>query len=613
MAAFTYYALQALRDYYATGSLSAAGEWFGRGAKALGLVGEVARTAFEQLVRGFAPDGVTKLVQNAGLKDRFVGFDLTFSAPKSVSIVWALERASEARGAIERALMEAVKDALQFVEDSALLTRRGRGGAIVEQATGMVASLWLHTTSRRNDPQLHVHACIKNEVQRPDGTWGTILGITARSQDQAHRKSESAIFAIKMAAGQVFRQSLAQRIGAVYRTVQTQHGFEVDVPKTLIDHFSSRSREIRTAMEERGVSGAREAAKVALLTRTAKRAVRPDALFRRWQEEAHGFDPATLRSAANVRTGTPRLTADSSTTFEQDILRPDGQAKRARAFQNRLMAGPSPPRNAAAGERRRMRPGSSEEVRNVGRPDTRKQDDDLRTMRASALVARILKRSQRNRSHILTRANVYVAAQQVQYLGRMQFTAEEKAALVAITRKRGSVQFLGRGANADRILKAARIAFQRQGYRVLLATRSRDEADRIEKLTGIHSITARGLERGLRTNRGLLRGYDAAIKKSLSLGLGFRSGASFLTYVLKASGKWIRFDEKTVVIIDSSSLDLAERSVVMKKAHRAGTKLVFMHDNQEAADISAQLTRPRPAPEDVWQQRRREREQEWSR
>ena len=72
-------------DYYLDGEL---GGWTGQGAERLGLLGHVTREEFQALRRGFALDG-RALVKNAGSKKRQVGWDLTFSMPKSLAVIWS--------------------------------------------------------------------------------------------------------------------------------------------------------------------------------------------------------------------------------------------------------------------------------------------------------------------------------------------------------------------------------------------------------------------------------------------------------------------------------------------------------------------------------------------
>jgi conjugative relaxase-like TrwC/TraI family protein len=641
LAGFVYYATQALLDYMSCLG-SSSGLWFGSGAHALALAGEVTRSAFNALARGFAPDGVTKLVQNAGRKDRFVGFDLTFSAPKSLSAVWALERSSEVRKAIEQALLDATRDALRCVEQCALYTRRGRQGSTVERAVGMVASLWLHATSRANDPQLHVHVAVKNSCRRSDGTWGTILGITAKDKGKTRRKSRSAYFVIKRAASQIFRESLAERVAAIGYSLTRTHdgGFEVEgVSKSLLSQWSSRRMAIEQDLKARGVSGASEAAKSALRTRTSKKHVAPGELRRRWQEQAQGFDVAQLRIHESRQ---------ASFTVPEELRARVASLAQARVMGQRVVAnetkGPTPPleqeltltdaHRQAPGEQGR---GAKKQVTVERGSGAFGQADDVRALRAAATIGRVLAHARHVGSHRVTRANLWLSAKTTEYLSRSTFSPAEKRALLDVTRTRGSVQYLS-GASGERIaslLKTAASAWTRQGYRVLLATPSKTAAEKFERETGIKSLSLSGLDRGMRTNRGLVRGYVSALGKAVTLGprpvhesgsrkprlaLGFSSGRSFVSYALASASRFIRLDRKCVVVVhQADALPLTERAALIKRLHKSGAKVVFLDVTRPASAIAAAIQRDSPtqreriertkAQHDTQEEERAEREQ----
>ena len=151
-------------NYYTAGVDAPAGEWFGKGAEALGLAGEVDQQRFEALLTGELPDG-----SRVGTPDRHrAGIDLTFSLPKS----WSLLALVGGDRRIVEAYREAVKDTLRWAERNAAETRmevRGRERVV---ATGnLVVALFEHDTSRAKDPQAHVHSVIANVTQGPDGKW----------------------------------------------------------------------------------------------------------------------------------------------------------------------------------------------------------------------------------------------------------------------------------------------------------------------------------------------------------------------------------------------------------------------------------------------------------
>ena len=156
-----YYLKAAQQEYY-TKSLGPPGQWFGRGAAELGLHGKVEVAQLRNVFDGKSPDGAQQLVQEQKWKERErqCGWDMTFSAPKSVSVLWAMSDA-ETRAKIESTHRSAVEKAVSFLEREAGITRRGAGGKTWEKAKLMFA-LFQHGTSRATDPQLHTHAVLVN-------------------------------------------------------------------------------------------------------------------------------------------------------------------------------------------------------------------------------------------------------------------------------------------------------------------------------------------------------------------------------------------------------------------------------------------------------------------
>ena len=252
-----YYLNLAKEDYYLEGG-EPPGIWSGLGAENLQLHGNVERKQLRNLLAGFSPDGKQKLVQNAGQEDRQPGWDLTFSAPKSVSTLWS-QVGPEERQALQKAHDEAVKAALQYLEDNAAVTRRGQGGRVEEKA-GLVIARFEHGTSRALDPQLHTHCLILNLCTRIDGGTGTIVS--------------KLLYQHKMAAGAIFRAELAYQCELLgLKTERVQSWFEVlGVPESLTTEFSTRRKEILDAVAAYGHNSAAAAAIAALDSRRTKKA-----------------------------------------------------------------------------------------------------------------------------------------------------------------------------------------------------------------------------------------------------------------------------------------------------------------------------------------------------
>ncbi|MEW1808360.1 MobF family relaxase [Pseudarthrobacter sp. NPDC080039] len=107
-------------------------------------------------------------------RNAVVGFDLTFSVPKSVSVLWALSPRS-VQDEILRTHHATVKAAMEWLEDSVIHTRSGRGGIAHLGTRGAIAAAFDHWESRAGDPQLHTHVVIANRVQRiTDDAWVTL-------------------------------------------------------------------------------------------------------------------------------------------------------------------------------------------------------------------------------------------------------------------------------------------------------------------------------------------------------------------------------------------------------------------------------------------------------
>jgi len=178
--AWEYYAREVgtgLEDYYA-GTGEAPGSWTGRGARVAGIAGEADT---DTLSRAFGqarhPSFGEPLGSGWRQPDGVAGFDATFSAPKSVSVLFALSGAA-VRDQVARAHVAAVEDAgLAYLEDHAALTRRGHNGTMVVDTEGLVIARFEHRTSRALDPQLHSHCLILNKVRDPaDGSWRALDG-----------------------------------------------------------------------------------------------------------------------------------------------------------------------------------------------------------------------------------------------------------------------------------------------------------------------------------------------------------------------------------------------------------------------------------------------------
>ena len=255
-AAVGYYSHLSADGYY-TRDGEPPGCWAGAAAERLGLQGPVTRTAFEAALEGRDPLTGQALIQQQSGRAHAAGWDMTFSAPKSVSVLWALSPAAERQG-IEDAHRTAVRAAISGLEGTAAWTRRGGGGRLHEQTAGLLTAQFEHHTSRDADPQLHTHSFIFNLAPRWDGGWGTIIS--------------RALYHAQKQAGATYRNQLADElVRRGYALDRQPDNFQVTViPREAEQAFSKRRQAIMEAAQTHGYNTPKGMELAALRTRRAK-------------------------------------------------------------------------------------------------------------------------------------------------------------------------------------------------------------------------------------------------------------------------------------------------------------------------------------------------------
>jgi conjugative relaxase-like TrwC/TraI family protein len=244
-------------DYY-SGEGEAPGQWLGDGAEDLGLSGQVGPDQLVAMLTGRHPATGEPLGLRHVDGGAVPGFDLTFSAPKSVSLTWALG-GPPVGAEVSEAHAEAVKAGLDYLQQTACLTRRGAGGREFVQGNGFLAAGYTHRSSRAGDPQLHTHVLVANATKGPDGRWTRLYhpGIyhqlkTAGYVYEAHLRSE-------------LTQRLGVKWGEVRNGIAEIEGFDPEHLRA----FSTRRAEILEAAGGEGAS-ARAMQVATLATREAK-------------------------------------------------------------------------------------------------------------------------------------------------------------------------------------------------------------------------------------------------------------------------------------------------------------------------------------------------------
>ena len=474
-------------DYYLNGERNESA-WMGAGAAKRDLAGQpIATDVFVNLFHGFSEDHSKKLVQNAGKTDpkeyhrHKPGWDLCFSAAKSVSIAWALAN-PETQAQIEAAQKAAVGEAISYLERHAAFTRRGQGKGY--EKAGLCVATFQHGCSRMQDMQLHTHALVMNFGVREDGNTSSLVS--------------KHFYNAKMAAGQVYRNRLAQELekaGFELEWRETKRGTFFDIKgisKEQMQHFSKRRAQLEARMEQKGVEGAHEAEKAALFTRSVKSHLPSAELFRRWKEEAGAKGLTTEYIETLVRGRQPQQ--------KEAMRKPISVLEYETPYSKRketIPITPSPRHAMQSVPMERTFEASKEHtVSGVGsifrQPNNKahnqqnKPIDPQREQSERKLFDTIIKASEK--SAYCTRT-VTVTARKLYEAMHGKFTEEETAAFHHLTRSGGRVKSITHDLNVDssRALAATKMAWKLQGFAVYGAALSNAGAKSLQKETGIES------------------------------------------------------------------------------------------------------------------------------
>ena len=530
-------------EYYTRDEAAQPAVWLGKAADRLGVSGAVDPESFRRLLDAAHPRTGKPLGVPRTTDHRLAGFDLCFSAPKSVSVAWALAPPDIAHG-ISAAHDRAVSQSIEVFETEVARARRGKRAATLIPTEGVAAAAFGHRTSRAGDPQLHTHVVVPNLTVDPAGRWSALAG------DRVYRWAKTLGYLYQSA----LRAELTKTLGVSFGPVRNGAAEISGIDQSVRDEFSTRRTQITAAMDRAGSSSRAAAEVAALATRSAKTAALDlGALRQEWQERAGAL-------GVDAQLGLPesggRNAPDHTRALAQQLLSPEGLTANSSSFDQRdvLRAiaeghpeGISPDDALAAASRFLERP----EV--VALPTDRPAGPRYSTTELIDLETRLVGRA----SHRRQENTAVVPHREVRaaLADRPTLTNEQKQMIRSLTTSGAGVEVvIGRaGAGKTFALDATRAAWQAAGYAVIGAALAARAAAELQAGSGIPSTT---VDR-------LLSDLDRSSPLS-----GLRPG--------------------TVLVVDEAGM-VGTRKLARLAGHteRAGAKLVLVGDHRQLPEIAA--------------------------
>ncbi|WP_416414399.1 MobF family relaxase [Pantoea sp. App145] len=270
-------------NYYFLGDQST--QWYGIGAEHLGLKGPVVRDTFTAVMEGQLPDGTDMRHIENGVNKHRPGYDLTFSAPKSVSVLALVTGDSFLVEAHKRA----VSRTLDEVEKLTTTRTMCDGITSMERTGNLIIARFTHDTSRNLEPHLHEHTVLANAT-RAEGGWKTL------STDITGKQGfTDVVWKHQVSIGMLYRGFLRENLTeAGYPITTTGPKGEWDITGVPVKPFSSRRQEILDLVG--ADASARQKSIAALDSREAKHFTNMEAVREHWQVRlaATGFDHQAL-------------------------------------------------------------------------------------------------------------------------------------------------------------------------------------------------------------------------------------------------------------------------------------------------------------------------------
>lgn len=577
-------------DYYSRDS-SSPSQWLGEGARTLGLSGAVDAGHFKSILNGQLPTGERLGITRNDEWQHRAGWDLTFSAAKSVSVL-ALVGQDER---LIQAHEQAVRNTLEWVEREVSSTRVRQDGEVRSEKTrNLAVASFRHAMSREKDPQLHTHAVVLNATRSEDGKWRSLDG--------------RELYKIQKQAGLMYRQELAAIVReAGYDLKEARAGnswsFEIaGVSQNAIDHFSGRSAQVEAVLAARGhdrtTASAREKEVAALDSRVAKdHDVDRVAIRDKWLADAArlGLDVNRIRSVAEERAKSPdfqrqireQSKIESSRAVNWAVSRlseRDTQFKRSELAQ---VAFERAEAKASISDIRSMIECRLEDGELIPRPDERittrqgievekrmlAMEKDGRGASRALSSPSMADREQGIRTTLDKARAVVSTAEAASLRAGYQWTDDQRKATVGLLTDRNRVvgiQGAAGSAKTSTVIRTVAQEFERQGIHVVGMAPTNSASNQLHYGGGIDDA------KSLAKHMVVMKSEQRAIAKLRSTGK-----------VAEAMEREAAIRGQAWVVDEASMVSSRQMDDLMKAADRYDARLILVGDTQQLASVGA--------------------------
>lgn len=521
------------------------GKWIGSLAADRGFGNAVVqRGDMEKTLLGYDPRTGEQVSKNAGSNSRNLGQDLTFSAPKSVSIAWA-SASPELQRAISEAQQRAVEKAMQYAEQSGAFFhyvghRDGKSLDKTEPVYKVAVATFEHSSNRNGEPHLHTHAVVPNISES-----GKRLDFDTRQ---------------KMAIGASYRAELAAELERLGFQIEkdVKGSFRIaGFPRDLESKLSSRANEIKDLAKETGLNSPAAKDVHALASRQTKTDNPRAQAFEtaRAAAKEHGLDIDALKNQpVPERDATPFL----EKAFVEASTLTRAQLERTAFEEAQTTGGGIDAALSRLDELHR----SGELVR-LEDQDGKERWTSREMYEIEKGLAEYAARAARSETTARVSADTLESV-----ISRRTLSDEQKAALSHITDNSRSFAVVEgtAGAGKSYMLGAAREAWERDGNRVIGAALAGKAASGLEEGSGIKSDTIHSTLSRLDKSADPLQRAEMLLQGGTPLDL----------------------DRRSVVVIDEAGM-AGSRLMARLKDHvdAAGAKLVLVGDTRQLQPIDA--------------------------